>query len=65
MERVTLNVNNLYNAICGTREENSLETKLNAKIEIQTEEIKSLKRKLDENNELLTQIMKCLGHIIR
>ena len=65
MERVTLKTNGPYNAICGTREEPSLESKLNAKIEIQTEEIKSMKRKLEENNELLTQIIKRLGHITR
>jgi hypothetical protein len=65
MERVTLNTNSLYNAICGTREEHSLETKLNAKIDKQTEEIKSLKRKPEENNELLTQIIKRLAHISR
>ncbi len=64
MERVTLNTNGLYNAICETREEPSLETKLNAKIEKQTEEIKRLKRKL-EKNELLIQIIRRLGHITR
>jgi predicted RNase H-like nuclease (RuvC/YqgF family) len=61
MERVTLKTNGLYTAICGRREEPSLEAKLNMKIEMQTEEIKSLKTKLDENKELLTQIIKRLG----
>ena len=35
------------------------------KINMQAEEIQSLKRKLDENNELLTQIIRRLGHITR
>jgi hemerythrin-like domain-containing protein len=64
-ERITLNTNSLFNAICGTLEEPSLEAKLATKIDEQAEEIKSLKRKLDENNELLTQIIKRLGHITR
>jgi hypothetical protein len=64
-ERIALNTNSLFNAICGTLEEPSLEAKLTRKIDEQAEEIKSLKRKLDENNELLTQIIKRLGHITR
>jgi predicted RNase H-like nuclease (RuvC/YqgF family) len=63
MERVTMNVSSLYNAICGSRDEHSLDTKHTTKIDEHAKEIKSLKRKLDENNELLNQIIKRLGHI--
>jgi hypothetical protein len=65
MEVVTMNTIGMYNAICGTREKPSLETKLDAKIDKQTKEIKSLKRKPDENNELLTKIIRRLGHVTR
>jgi hypothetical protein len=64
-ERIALNTNNLCNSICGTLEEPSLEAKLTRNIDERAEEIKGLKRKLEENNELLTQIIKRLGHITR
>jgi hypothetical protein len=57
MEIIRLNTNGLYHTICGTRVDPPLETKLNAKIDKQTDEInETVKRKMDDQaNEI-----KCL-----
>jgi hypothetical protein len=61
MERVTLDVNNLYNTICGTMEEPSLEAKLKRKIDDHAEDIKSLKMKLSKMDDKMDKLLALLS----
>jgi len=59
-ERIALNTNNLFNAICGISEEPSLEAKLKRKIDEQAEEIQKLRKKLSKMNEKMDKVLTLL-----
>jgi type I restriction-modification system DNA methylase subunit len=59
-ERIALNTNNLFNAICGTLEEPSLEAKLKRKIDEHAEEIQKLKKKLSKMDEKMYKVLTLL-----